>query len=163
MPIAISVGSGKGGAGKSVLSTNISYLLGRSGLSATLADLDSGGADINILMGLFKPRYTLTGFIEKKLESLEQVALKLEGLNKIRVITGTGNSLHTANTPSATRSKLLRHVQKINSDIVNGRFVRSISGITAENFESNCRQLLRLPARLYHQFPPHYSLHYQSD
>lgn len=64
MPITISVGSGKGGAGKSVLSTNISYLLGRSGLSVTLADLDSGGADINILMGLFKPRYTLTGFIE---------------------------------------------------------------------------------------------------
>ncbi len=118
MPITISVGSGKGSAGKSVLSTNIAYLLGRSGLSGTLVDLDPGGADISILMGLFKPRYTLTDLIEKKVESLEQVALKLEGLNKIRVITGTGNSLHIANTPSATRAKLLRHVQKVKSDIV---------------------------------------------
>lgn len=118
MPVTISVGSGKGGVGKSVLATNIAYLLGRSGLSVTLLDLDSGGADIHILMGLFRPRYTLTDFIEKRLGSLEEVAQKLKGFNQIRVITGTGDSLHTANMPSATKLKLLRHIRKINSDVV---------------------------------------------
>jgi flagellar biosynthesis protein FlhG len=118
MPAIISVGSGKGGVGKSVLSTNIAYLLGRTGLSVTLVDLDSGGADIHILMGLFRPHHTLTDFIEKRVESLEEVAQKLEGFNKIRVVTGTGDSLHTANMPSATKYKLLRHIHKINSDVV---------------------------------------------
>ncbi|MCH8105908.1 MAG: P-loop NTPase [Proteobacteria bacterium] len=60
MPVVISVGSGKGGVGKSVITTNIGYLLAKSGLSVTLIDMDSGGADLHILMGLFKPRYTLT-------------------------------------------------------------------------------------------------------
>lgn len=118
MPITISVGSGKGGVGKSVLSTNIAYLLGKSGLSVTLLDMDSGGADIHILMGLFRPKYTLTDFIEKRVDSLNDVAQKLEGFNKIKVITGTGDSLHTANMPSATKLKLLRHIQKIDSDVV---------------------------------------------
>ena len=54
MPVVISVGSGKGGVGKSVISTNMAYLLARSGLSVTLVDMDSGGADLHILMGLFQ-------------------------------------------------------------------------------------------------------------
>ena len=118
MPITISVGSGKGGVGKSVLATNIAYLLGRSGLSVTLIDLDSGGADIHILMGLFKPTHTLTDFIEKRVDSLNEVAQKLEGFNKIKIITGTGDSLHTANMPAATKHKLLRHIKQINSEVV---------------------------------------------
>ncbi len=118
MPVKISVGSGKGGVGKSVLSTNIAYLLGKAGLSVTLLDMDSGGADLHILMGLFRPKYTLTDFIEKRVDSLNDVAQKLEGFNKIKIITGTGDSLHTANMPSATKSKLLRHIQKIDSDVV---------------------------------------------
>lgn len=118
MPVTISVGSGKGGVGKSVISTNIAYLLGSAGLSVTLLDLDSGGADIHILMGLFKPKYTITDFIEKRVDSLEIIAQKLEGFNKIRVITGTGDSLHTANMPTATKQKILRHIRNIESDVV---------------------------------------------
>ncbi len=66
MPVVISVGSGKGGVGKSVKTTNIGYLLAKSGLSVTLIDMDSSGADLHILMGHFKPRYTLTGITGEK-------------------------------------------------------------------------------------------------
>ncbi len=118
MPTIISIGSGKGGVGKSVISTNIAYLLGQSGYSVTLIDMDSGGADLHILMGLFKPKYSLTDFIDKKAASLEQIAEQLSGFAGIRLIAGTGDSLHTANMPAATRAKVLRHIRLIESDIV---------------------------------------------
>ena len=118
MPIIISVGSGKGGVGKSILSTNIAYLLAKSGRSVTLIDMDLGGADIHVLMGLFKPKYTLTDFIENKVDTLDEIAERLNGFARVRIISGTGDSLHTANMPVATRAKLIRHVKLIKSDIV---------------------------------------------
>ena len=118
MPIVISVGSGKGGVGKSVISTNMAYLLARSGLSVTLVDMDSGGADLHILMGLFQPKYTLSDFIERRVDSLNQVAQKLEGFKGVQLVAGTGDSLHTANMPAATRSKVLRHIRLLETDIV---------------------------------------------
>jgi len=118
MPTIISVGSGKGGVGKSVVSTNLSYLLARSGRSVTLIDLDSGGADLHILMGLFNPTYTLTDFIEKKVNTLEEVAQHLDGFGGINMIAGTGDSLFTANMPAVVRAKLLRHIRLIETDIV---------------------------------------------
>ncbi len=118
MPAIISVGSGKGGVGKSVVSTNLGYLLARSGLSVTMIDMDAGGADLHILMGLFKPSCSLTDFIERQVDTLEGVALRLEGFNRMRMIVGTGDSLHTANMPAATRAKLLRHIRLLESDVV---------------------------------------------
>ena len=114
----IAIGSGKGGVGKSVISSNLAYLFAQSGKSVTLVDLDSGGADLHILMGLFNPTMTLTDFIEKKVQSLDEVKQRLQGFKKLDIIVGTGDSLFTANMPAATRSKLLKHIQQIKSDIV---------------------------------------------
>ncbi|MFT4711637.1 MAG: flagellar biosynthesis protein FlhG [Candidatus Azotimanducaceae bacterium] len=118
MPVVISVGSGKGGVGKSVISTNLAYLLARSGLSVTLVDMDSGGADLHILMGLFQPKYTLSDFIDRRVDSLNNVAQRLDGFKGIQLVTGTGDSLHNANMPAATRSKILRHIRLLETDIV---------------------------------------------
>lgn len=118
MPVVISVGSGKGGVGKSVITTNIGYLLARSELSVTLVDMDSGGADLHILMGLFQPKYTLSDFIERRVGSLDEVSQKLEGFKGLYLIPGTGDSLHTANMPAATRAKVLRHIRLLKTDIV---------------------------------------------
>ncbi len=111
MPTIISVGSGKGGVGKSVISCNIAYLLAKSGCSVTLVDLDAGGADIHILMGELQPKYSLTDFIEKKVATLNEIALPLSGFAQLRMIAGTGDSLRTANMPAATRGRLLRHLK----------------------------------------------------
>ncbi len=118
MPVVISVGSGKGGVGKSVISTNMAYLLARSGLSVTLVDMDSGGADLHILMGLFQPKHTLSDFVDRRVDSLSKVAQRLDGFKGIQLITGTGDSLHNANMPAATRSKVLRHIRLLETDIV---------------------------------------------
>lgn len=96
----------------------MAYLLARSGLSVTLVDMDSGGADLHILMGLFQPKYTLSDFIDRRVNSLSEVVQKLDGFKGIQLITGTGDSLHNANMPATTRSKILRHIRLLKTDII---------------------------------------------
>ena len=63
MATIISIASGKGGVGKSVIAANLALLLAKKGKRVTLADLDVGGADIHILFGLMNPPLTLTDFL----------------------------------------------------------------------------------------------------
>lgn len=51
MAHVISVASGKGGVGKSVVSANLALVLARSGRQVVLADLDVGGADALVKAG----------------------------------------------------------------------------------------------------------------
>ena len=48
MTITISVGSGKGGTGKSMVIANLAMLLAKAGRRVCVIDLDVGGADIHI-------------------------------------------------------------------------------------------------------------------
>ena len=54
MTITISIGSGKGGTGKSVVLTNLAMLLAKAGKKVCVVDLDVGGANAHIFFGLFK-------------------------------------------------------------------------------------------------------------
>ena len=47
MATIVSIASGKGGVGKSVIAANLALLLAKKGKRVTLADLDVGGADIH--------------------------------------------------------------------------------------------------------------------
>ncbi|MCZ6580035.1 MAG: P-loop NTPase, partial [Nitrospirae bacterium] len=60
MPKIISIASGKGGAGKSMVASNIALLLAKRGIQVILVDLDTGGPNLHILFGLFHPTATLT-------------------------------------------------------------------------------------------------------
>jgi flagellar biosynthesis protein FlhG len=51
MVTLISVASGKGGVGKSVVSANLALALAKRGRQVLLADLDVGGADAHIMFG----------------------------------------------------------------------------------------------------------------
>ncbi len=48
MPTIISVASGKGGVGKSMVVSNLGLLLARQGQRVILVDMDIGGANIHI-------------------------------------------------------------------------------------------------------------------
>ena len=75
MATLISVASGKGGVGKSVVSANLALALAKSGRHVFLADLDVGGADAHIMFGESNPPVTLTDFLNKRVNRLDDVAL----------------------------------------------------------------------------------------
>lgn len=118
MASIVSVASGKGGVGKSVLAANLALLLAKRGRRVVLADLDVGGADIHILFGLLHPRATLTDFIEHRLDRLDDVAQPIPVHPNLRIIAGTGDTLATANLPYARKQRLIRHFHDLVADIV---------------------------------------------
>lgn len=118
MATLISVASGKGGVGKSVVASNLALALAKTGRSVVLADLDVGGADAHILFGHLNPPVTLTDFLAKRVSRLEDVALPVTCHPTLRLIAGTGETLATANMPYARKKRLMTHFQRLDADVV---------------------------------------------
>lgn len=118
MATIISVASGKGGVGKSVLVGNLGLLLARRGLHVVLADLDVGGADLHILFGLLHPSATLSDFLRRRAGALEAVALPVPGQPRLRLLAGTGETLATANMPYARKRRLLARLREVPADVI---------------------------------------------
>lgn len=114
----VSIASGKGGVGKSVVAANLALLLVKKGHQVVLADLDIGGADSHILFGLLNPPLTLTDFLDRRVESLEQIAQTIPGFAGLRIIPGTGDTLGTANMAYSKKKRLIRHFQEIQADVI---------------------------------------------
>ena len=118
MATLISVASGKGGVGKSVISANLALALAKSGHQVILADLDVGGADAHIMFGQLNPSVTLTDFLNKKVGKLEDVAIPVTCHPNLRLIAGTGDTLATANMVYARKKRLMKQFQELNADVV---------------------------------------------
>ena len=118
MPTIISVASGKGGVGKSMVVSNLGLLLARQGQRVILVDMDIGGANLHILFGMFHPPSTLTDFFTNRTTHLEELAHPLAKPSSLRLIPGTGETLITANLQHAKKKRLIRHLKKLDADII---------------------------------------------
>lgn len=118
MAILISVASGKGGVGKSVVSTNLALALAKAGRRTWLADLDVDGADARIMVGELNPSVTLTDFLERQVAKLNDVAIPVTFHPNLRLIAGTGNTLATANMAYASKKRLMKQFQDVDADVV---------------------------------------------
>lgn len=118
MAITISVGSGKGGTGKSMVVTNLALLLAAGKRRVCVADLDLGGADIHILYGVFEPEATLTDFLTRKAGSLAEIIHPLESFGNLQIVPGSGNTLQTANMSFQEKQRLLRALAAIDTDVL---------------------------------------------
>ena len=118
MAHVISVASGKGGVGKSVVSTNLALVLAQKGQQVVLADLDVGGADAHVLVGLLNPPLTLTDFLNHRIEHLDDLAQRLPLHPNLRIIPGTGDTLATANMAYSQKKRLIRNFQDIRADAI---------------------------------------------
>lgn len=114
----ISLASGKGGVGKTMLAAGMATAAARRGLRVCLVDLDVGGADAHLVLGELSSRKTLTDFLTHKVESLADVALPCKVDPNLRLIAGTGETLRTANLTYSSKRRLARHINKIDADMV---------------------------------------------
>ena len=85
----VAIVSGKGGVGKSNISTNLSILLGKEDKKVLLFDLDIGMGNIHILLGSHHS-YSIMDYIEEK--ELEIETIICENVHGISYISG-GNGL----------------------------------------------------------------------
>jgi flagellar biosynthesis protein FlhG len=59
------IGGGKGGSGKSFITTNIGICLSKLGARIILIDADLGGANLHTFLGILPPVPSLSDFIKK--------------------------------------------------------------------------------------------------
>ena len=111
------IGGGKGGAGKSVVSTILAFWLGRMDKRTVLVDLDLGGANLHTLLGIKSPLKTLNDFITRKFELLEDICIDT-GNQNLRLISGASDVLSLANPHFSQKVKLINHFSRIDADYV---------------------------------------------
>lgn len=111
----VSIGGGKGGIGKSLLSANLGIELARRGKRVILVDADLGGANLHTTLGIDLPRRTLSDFVERKVARIEDVVTPT-GIENLGLVSGALDHLDAANPRYAQKMRLLRHVQQMDVD-----------------------------------------------
>ena len=110
------IGGGKGGTGKTFLTSSIGIYLAKSGKRVILIDVDIGGANLHSLLGISRPKKCLTNFFETGI-SLSRLAVKT-GIENMSLITGDVHSLASDNIRFTQKLKLFRHIMRLNKQHV---------------------------------------------
>ena len=111
------VASGKGGVGKSFISSNLGLALSRLGKRTVLVDLDLGGANLHTCFGLAETRLTLCGFIESKQRHINEFIQPIPHTT-LGLISGAAGSLEIANMKHFQKQKIIRNLRNIDADYV---------------------------------------------
>src|SRR6218665_3842829 len=106
----IAVGGGKGGIGKSLVSSNLGVALAAKGQRVLLVDADLGGANLHTCLGVAQPTATLSDFLLRPKARLEDVILPT-GVPNLSLIAGALDVLDAANIKYAHKQRLLRSLQ----------------------------------------------------
>lgn len=107
----IAVTSGKGGVGKTNITTNLAIGLAQQGQRVCVFDADTGLANINILLGL-TPRYTLEQLFDGSQEIDE---LLIDGPGGMKIIPGASGIARIADLDRHSQQVLFNSLQRIES------------------------------------------------
>lgn len=113
----ISIGGGKGGVGKSVVSSNLAVALAREGRRTILVDADLGAANQHTLFGLGGKIPTLHTFLNHDVQRLEDTLVPT-GITNLKLIAGTSATPGAANIPHQQKLKLIRSLGQLDAQVI---------------------------------------------
>jgi flagellar biosynthesis protein FlhG len=111
------VAGGKGGVGKSVVAANLAAALAGSGRRCAVIDLDLGGANLHTLLGVPRPRRTLSHLLTGEAASLAELMLQTS-IPNLWLVSGNEALLEMANPKHGQKEMLVRHVRALDVDEV---------------------------------------------
>ena len=107
----IAVGGGKGGIGKSFISSSLAISIAQLGYSVLLVDLDLGGANLHTCIGGPIPELGLFDFVSGRVDSLVKVATPTN-FQRLSLISGSNDSLNIANLNPGTQERVVDELRK---------------------------------------------------
>jgi flagellar biosynthesis protein FlhG len=116
-PRVWAVASGKGGVGKSLISSSLGLALSRQGKRVVLVDLDLGGANLHTCLGVANPKLTLSNFIDGGQRQISDFIHPIPE-TKLGLISGADDGLEIANLKHFQKQKILRNLTNIDTDYV---------------------------------------------
>jgi flagellar biosynthesis protein FlhG len=113
----VAVGGGKGGVGKSIIAANLAIAMAQKQRTVALIDTDLGGANLHTLFGIDRPDRLLEEFISGAVAHLDETLIptRQKGL---WLICGGMPVLGTANPKFSTKAKLIRHIRRLEFDVI---------------------------------------------
>lgn len=112
-----SVGGGKGGVGKSLISSSLAVSLAKQGKKVVAIDVDLGGANLHTTLGVELPRQTLGDFFSGRAPTLAQ-CICLTGIPNLELISGAQDSTQIANLSDTDKERFLIEVRNLDADYV---------------------------------------------
>jgi len=111
------VASGKGGVGKSFISSSLGLALARQGKRVVLVDLDLGGANLHTCLGMHNPDRTLSDFISGKHKHINDIVQPIADTS-LGLVSGASDGLEVANIKHFQKQKIIRNLKQIEADYV---------------------------------------------
>ncbi len=110
------MGGGKGGVGKSLVSTNLAVTIAQAGHEVVLCDLDLGAANLHLMLGLTHPRPGIATLLSGEGE-LEQ-ALTPTSIPRLRLLAGAGGTVAADNVNHPQKLRIIRKLRALKADYV---------------------------------------------
>lgn len=123
----IAIGGAKGGIGKTVLSANISAGLAALGKKVVAVDLDLGGANLHLHLGIRIPSSTLQHYFNNG-KGLHEICLDTPVKN-LKMIAGDSSNLGMFNITESRKKRLIKDLEEVDADYV----VLDLGGDTSYN------------------------------
>lgn len=109
------VASGKGGVGKSLLAANVAIALAEFGKRVVLADLDLGGSNLHLVLGIGATGEGIGTFLNDPNREFSDIIVPTE-YHGLRFIPGDAEIPGIANLSSGQKRKLIRRLSKVDAD-----------------------------------------------
>ncbi|MGE0615661.1 MAG: P-loop NTPase [Bacteriovoracia bacterium] len=109
------IGGGKGGVGKSLVSSSLAIALARTGNKVVAVDLDLGGANLHTALGVGLPRQTLSDFFAGRANDLQD-CVSPSGIPNLDIISGAQDSVGVANITHEDKVKLFQKFREVDAD-----------------------------------------------
>lgn len=116
-PTVIPIAGGKGGVGKSLFTANLALALADRGKSVIAVDLDLGGSNLHLFIGLQNKYAGVGDFLRSNSKDLSKMLVDT-GHENLKFLAGDGRSPFMANIPYAQKTKLIKHIQNLPAEII---------------------------------------------
>jgi flagellar biosynthesis protein FlhG len=112
-----SVGGGKGGVGKSIVTLGLGVCLAELGKKVILIDGDLGGANLHTLLGMRFPEVSLEDFLMRRVSRLDDTVIPTQ-IENISLISGADDILGAANPTYSQKLRLVQQIEELPADFI---------------------------------------------
>lgn len=111
------IGGGKGGIGKTLLTSNMGVYLSWLNKRVVVVDMDLGGANLHTSLGVDAPTKTLSDVVSGKAESIEELVYQTP-IRNLGLISGAQDPVGIANMRHVQKVRLTRKFKELNADYI---------------------------------------------
>jgi flagellar biosynthesis protein FlhG len=115
--VAIPVGGGKGGVGKTFLVANLAAALARAGHRVVAADADLEGANLHTCVGVADPGPSLADFVAGRSDDVRSLLVDTP-IRNLRILAATHGNFGHAQPSQVDRVRLMRQLRELDADFV---------------------------------------------